>query len=277
MRKESLTQLVEVVYDRREQCTYLVQLTFFQIVYVISGTGFLCINNNKMSYRQGNLMLLTPNDEHRFEVAASTEFLLIKFSKKYVNDHIWKSINCIECVLYHSSHVLGCVLKNKPDEPIVKHIADALLHEISNNDVYSQDVVLHFVNALIAIAARNLTKMRPENVKANADSKVHSIINYIQSNIYTPDKLRTPIIADIFGASEGYLGRFFKKQSGETLSSFISQYKLRLIEHKLKFSDMRINEIVSEFKFSDESHLNKFFKKHRGVSLTQYRKESVFS
>jgi AraC-like DNA-binding protein len=47
---------------------------------------------------------------------------------------------------------------------------------------------------------------------------------------------------------------------------------MRLIEHRLLFSDMRVNEIVSEFGFSDESHLNKFFKKTHVMSLTEFRK-----
>jgi AraC-like DNA-binding protein len=272
MRRESLNELVEVLHSRHEQCTYTVKLTFFQIAYVVTGSGFLHINNNKISYQEGNLMLLTPNDEYHFQVENTTEFLLVKFSRKYVNDSSWNNVNCMECVLYHASHVMGCVLKNKPDEPIVKHIAHALIHEIANNDLYSKDAILHFANALIAVTARNLTKMRSEHIQANTDAKIHSIIDYIQTNIYLPEKLRSNIIAEQFGLSETYLGTYFKRQSGETLSSFIARYKLRLIEHKLKFSDIRINEIVSEFKFSDESHLNKFFKKHRGISLTAFRK-----
>ncbi len=56
------------------------------------------------------------------------------------------------------------------------------------------------------------------------------------------------------------------------IQHFIANYKIRLIEHRLKFSDRRINEIAFEFGFADESHLNKFFKKHKSLSLTQYRK-----
>ncbi|MFT3823656.1 MAG: AraC family transcriptional regulator [Chitinophagaceae bacterium] len=274
MRRESLSKLVEVQYVKPGNSVYPVQLTFFQIAYVITGTGALHINDHSIPYQQGNLMLLTPNDEYRFAIDETTEFLLIRFSRKYVNDYTWNNIRCMECVLYHASHLLGCVLKNKPDEPIVKHIADALIQEVTNNDVYSEDVVLHFANALIAITARNLAKVKPAGLSENADAKIHSIIEYVQSNIYLPDKLRAAIIADEFGLSETYLGSYFKKQSGETLSNFIARYKIRLIEHKLKFSDKRINEIVAEFGFADESHLNKFFKKHNGVSLSDYRKRN---
>lgn len=47
---------------------------------------------------------------------------------------------------------------------------------------------------------------------------------------------------------------------------------MRLIEHRVLFSDMRVNEIVTEFGYSDESHLNKFFKKRHQMSLSEFKK-----
>jgi len=139
-------------------------------------------------------------------------------------------------------------------------------------DAYNEDLTLHYVNALIVIAARNLSKMRPEQANVNTDKRVLAIIDYIQSNIYDPQQLKASVISAEFGLSETYLGSYFKKQCGESIQYFISNYKMRLIEHRLRFSDSRINEIVEEFGFADESHLNKFFKKRHKISLTEFRK-----
>ncbi|HIB8180146.1 helix-turn-helix domain-containing protein [Elizabethkingia anophelis] len=53
----------------------------------------------------------------------------------------------------------------------------------------------------------------------------------------------------------------------------MAQYRLQLIEYRLKYSDIRINELVEEFGFTDESHINKFFKRHKGVNMGMYRKQ----
>ena len=275
MRRQSLDRLVDVEHSIYEHCSSIIQLNFFQIAYILEGNGYLHINEHRISYTQGNLMLLTPNDAYRFEVLEKTAFVLVKFSRQYLNQAKWKHINCMECVLYHASHVMGCVLKNKPDEPIVKSIVDGLVHEIANDDIYSEDSVPHLVNALIAVTARNLSKFKLIDLPINADERIHSIIEHIQTNIYRPEQLRSGKIANKFGLAESYLGLYFKKESGQTLSSFIAQYKLKLIEQQLRFSDIRINEIVSSFQFSDESHLNKFFKKHRGISLSKFRKHGA--
>lgn len=270
-------QSVEVIYKKVEDCSLVnSQLSFFQMVYVISGKGFLRINGNAIHYQTGNLMLLTPNDYHTFDITTPTEFLLVKLNSEYVKDYKSKSIDHIECLLHYASHLSGCILKRKEDEFLVKSISESLIHAIDNKDIYDEDLITHYVNALIVIAARNIAKIKPTGVKESADKRIVEIINYIQANIFFPQKLKVSVIADKFDISDTYLGSYFKNNCGETIQSFVSNYKIRLIEHRLSFSDMRINEIVDEFGFSDESHLNKFFKKHRNISLTGYRKAKVF-
>ncbi|GIQ59266.1 transcription regulator [Flavobacterium collinsii] len=269
-------QSVEVIYKRVDQCPLVnSQLSFFQMVYVISGSGFLHINGNAISYQTGNLMLLTPNDYYRFDIITTTDFLLVKLSSEYAKEYKSKSIDHIECLFHYASHLSGCILNRKADEYLVKSIVESLVYTMDNTDIYDEDLVIHYVNALVVIAARNIAKIKPLGIKESADKRILEIINYIQENIFFPQKIKVSVIAGKFDISDTYLGSYFKNHCGETIQSFVSNYKIRLIEHRLSFSDMRINEIVDEFGFSDESHLNKFFKKHRNISLTGYRKAKV--
>lgn len=277
MRKENMHQSVEVLYKKVDECPIVnSQFSFFQLVYVISGNGFLHINGNCISYQTGNLMLLTPNDYHTFDISNTTEFLLVKLNSEYVKEYKSKSIDHIECLLHYATHLSGCILKRKEDEFLVRSISESLIRIIDSKDIYDEDLIIHYVNALIVIAARNIAKIKPPGIKESADKRVLEIINYIQAHIFCPQKLKVSVIAEQFDISDSYLGSYFKNHCGETIQSFVSNYKIRLIEHRLNFSDMRINEIVDEFGFSDESHLNKFFKKHRNISLTGYRKAKVF-
>nr|WP_315028060.1 AraC family transcriptional regulator [uncultured Chryseobacterium sp.] len=273
MKRENIDQLVKVEYHQTENCPLKdIQFSFFQIVYVISGRGAFTINNNISSYGKGSLILLTPDDQHHLDIQEKTELLLVKFSERYVKDYKWNNINSIGCLLYGASYLSGCILQNKPDVILVESIVSSLLHGINYPDVYQEELTLHYVNALIVIAARNISKMRAEHVGSNTDKRMLDIIDYIQGNIHDPAFLKVSVISQKFGLSETYLGSYFKKQSGETITHYILNYKLRLIEHRLLFSDMRINEIVTEFGFSDESHLNKFFKKQHKMSLTEFKK-----
>ncbi|AZA85205.1 AraC family transcriptional regulator [Chryseobacterium lactis] len=268
-----MDQLVKVEYHQAENCPLKdIQFSFFQIVYVISGKGSFIINNNIASFTKGSLILMTPDDQHSLNIEEKTELLLVKFSERYIKDYRWNSIDSIGCLLYGASYLSGCILQNKPDIVLVDSIIASLLHGIDHPDLYQEELTLHYVNALIVIAARNISKMRAENISSNSDKRIVEIINYIQGNIHDPALLKVSVISQKFGLSETYLGSYFKNHSGETITHYILNYKLRLIEHRLLFSDMRINEIVTEFGFSDESHLNKFFKKQHKISLTEFKK-----
>lgn len=246
---------------------------YFQMVYIITGKGTLGVNGDKVPYWQGNLLLLTPDDRHNFESETETEFLLIRFYPSHIKSYQWKSIDHVECLLYHAPHLSSCILRNPADIPLAESLITTLLQTIKQQSLYNEDLTIHIVNALIVIAARNIASIKPASVTASTDKRIHDIIHHIQKHILHPQQLRAAAIAKEFGLSSTYLSSYFKDQCGETIQHFIANYRIRLIEHRLKFSDQRINEIASDLGFTDESHLNKFFKKYKeGTSLTTYRK-----
>ncbi|MBZ4191917.1 helix-turn-helix domain-containing protein [Niabella beijingensis] len=245
---------------------------FFQICLVVTGQGHLGVGCHRTAFRSGSVILLTPDDVHHFELEQPTEFLMVRFSSSYVRSFEWGKMNQMECILYYARHFTGCIMRTPDDNVLVRSIATSLLHTLEHPDLYQEDIVKHFVNALIVIAARNIEKAGPPAASENTDKKLLDIIHYIEEHIFDPAKLKAAVIGRAFGVSAGYIGQYFRRCSGETLQHFITQYKLRLIEHRLKFSDMRVHEIALEFGFTDESHLNKYFKKQKGVALTKYRK-----
>lgn len=83
------------------------------------------------------------------------------------------------------------------------------------------------------------------------------------------------VICTQFNISPNYFGKYFKRHTGENLQDYILKSKVKIVETRLLSSDMRINEIVSELKFSDESHLNRVFKKYKGMSPSSFRKNEM--
>ena len=97
------------------------------------------------------------------------------------------------------------------------------------------------------------------------------IFCYLQECIRDPERLKIVAISERFGLSPTYLGIYFRKQCNESIQHYISSYRVRQIEHRLRFSERRVHEIADEFGFADESHINKFFKRHKEMSLKAYR------
>lgn len=250
---------------------------FFELIYVVDGTGIQIINNNTFQYRKGNLFLITPQDAHSFEILTVTKFFFLRFNEYYVKGNAQnpqsETVLRMEYILQNASHRPGCILKNKIDKPLIASLIESIINEQNNQQIYHQKIIGQIVNAIITIVARNIALKLPKNIKETTGEMVLEILHYIQENIYDPKQLKATIISEQFNISLHYLGKYFKKQTGETLQEYISNYKLRLIEARLLNSDMRINEIADELHFSDESHLNKVFRKYKGINPSEFRKK----
>lgn len=265
-------QSLEVFYEKVDDCPLRDRkFNFFELVYVISGVGNHTVNGNSFPYDSGDLFLITPNDCHGFDLEGTCEFMVIRFGEGYIREYQWKSIDHIECLLYYASHLSGSVVVHHDDRQMVGLLVQNLQQATAHQDMYSEDLIRHLVNAIIVIAARNMAVIKSQEISANTDVRILQILDYVQEHIYQPEFLKIATIAEKFGLSPTYLGSYFRKQCGESIQQYISSYRIRLIEHRLRFSDKRVHEIADEFGFADESHVNKFFKRHHGVSLRAYR------
>ncbi|OXB00513.1 AraC family transcriptional regulator [Flavobacterium pectinovorum] len=249
---------------------------FFELIYVVGGTGIQIINNNQFQYRAGNLFLVTPQDIHSFEILTPTKFFFLRFNEYYIKTNsqngLQETVRRMEYILQNASHRPGCILKNTVDKPLIASLIQSIINEQTNQQIYHQKITEQIVNAIITIVARNIALKLPKNIKEATGEVVLEILHYIQENIYNPKQLKANIISEHFNISLNYFGKYFKKQTGETLQEYISNYKLRLIEARLLNTDMRINEIADELHFSDESHLNKVFRKYKGMNPSEFRK-----
>jgi len=275
MRRETLYEPFEIVLKELDECLKEGhEHNFFELVYIVSGTGQQCINKNHFDYRSGHLFLITPDDCHSFKIKETTQFLFIRFNNIYIKNSALHQDNVqkLEFILQHANHQPGCVLKNKTDKSLVRPMIEAIIREYVNRDLYNKELIRQLVNTLIIVVARNIAKYLPEQINEQSEEKALGILEYIQSNICEPEKLSAVNLGNVFGISESYLGRYFKKHAQETMQDYIMKYKLKLIENRLLHSDLRIGEISREFGFTDESHLNRTFKKYKGSSPSGFRK-----
>ncbi|BAV06628.1 transcriptional regulator, AraC family [Filimonas lacunae] len=276
MQKENLYEPFSIAFQTLDEGPKQAHKhNFFELVYIVSGSGVQCINKSQFRYTEGHMFLITPEDCHSFEVNTTTSFFFLRFNNIYLTEGGLpkENIQRLEFILQNANHQPGCILKNQVDKQLVRPMVDAMIREFVNRDIYNQELIQQLVNTLIIVVARNIAKYQPAAVTEQTEEKAMDILHYIQAHIYEPDKLRAENISQLFHISPAYLSRYFKQHTGDTMQQYIANYKMKLILHRLEHSDKRISEIAFEFNFTDESHFNKYFKKIKGASPREYRKQ----
>src|ERR1700712_1882964 len=85
MVKENLYHSFEVDYKQLDKFPRRTTTkSFFELIYILDGSGLQFINKNKFNYRKGNLFLITPQDIHSFEINTPTQFFFLRFNEYFL-------------------------------------------------------------------------------------------------------------------------------------------------------------------------------------------------
>ncbi|URM36662.1 helix-turn-helix domain-containing protein [Flavobacterium anhuiense] len=262
-------QFLEVLeYEAKER-----KNTFFEMVFVLEGKGTQIINDHRLPYSSDKLFLIFPQDTHSFEVMEKTKFFFIRFHDSYLKTQSSEGIQKLEFIFHNHNHLPGCILKTVTDKPLIRTMIEALIMEKENQFPQQQEVIKQILNTIITIAARNISLIAPLNLNQSNIAPSLDLLNYVHQNIYQPEQLKASNMAAAFNISPTYISEYFKTKTGQSIQEYTITYKIKLIETRLKYTNMQINEIVYEFGFSDASHLNRLFKKHTGLNPSDYKKQ----
>ncbi|WP_397299705.1 helix-turn-helix domain-containing protein [Nonlabens ulvanivorans] len=264
-------------------CEYT-NIRFFEILYFEKGSGSIKINGKTISYTSGSDFVFIPDDTYIVEAKTPSSTIAIKFLKSFfrntstvsqglpVNDWFRK----IEEILNSESHQLREMqFETALDRAHLISLTNMVAAEYLNKTSHDIFIIQNSLSVILHLIARNIQYLNASEVKEVKSSKIQQIINYIHSNIYNSDLLTTKRLANEFHMADNYISEYFKKHTDVSLKKYIINYKLKLVETRLKYTDAQDSEIAAELGFTDSSHLNKIFKTYRGISLSAFKTNLV--
>lgn len=249
----------------------------FEIIFIMHGSGKHIVAEHEMDYRGGDLYLLRPEDSHEFRVQQTTRFIYFKFTQLYVsrnNFQVPEHWNReVDLLLRKSQISHGSLITSARDIEMIRKLMEIISEECSHSSARYREIIFQLFSVVLTLIKRNQPQPY-EGFEKGDSSKIESVLYYIECNIHDPDALSAEKIAGEFYLSPNYIGSFFKRNMGVTLNDYISEYRYKLIEQRLRYSRDSVKEIAADFGFFDGSHLNKFFKKHTGENPVNYRSKT---
>ncbi|SDB25177.1 AraC-type DNA-binding protein [Pseudobutyrivibrio sp. YE44] len=224
--------------------------------YVISGKGFLILNDT------------------RFEVCAGQGFLIPAKCKAYYEadeeepwEYAWMHVDGPRTLeLFTSAGITA-------EQPIFVPTKDSsklldILSEIYNHsdrECYCYAKVYEFFDFIVSNSKnRVLHEVDPRL------AYVKSAVNYIRLKYSEPISIVD--IASACGLNRSYLTRVFKHATGYTPQEYLSSYRMKKATELLLESTESVSSIAFLVGYSDAFTFSKAFKRAKEVSPSEYRK-----
>lgn len=260
-------------------CQYT-SIRFFEILHFETGEGIIKINGRDVAYSPNSFFVFIPDDIYMVSANTPTTTTAIKFLKSFFNNPEQLNSNVsvnswfrkIEGILCNENNQLRALeFQNEDDKTKLALLVELLYKEYLSNRTKDILIIENTLSIILQIITRNMKVVVSEKNTTAQSSKIQEIINYINANIYNPELLTNKVIASEFNISENYLNQYFKKNMDMSIKKYQVNYKLKLVENRLKFTDLHFSEIALEFGFTDASHLNKTFLAYKGETLGAFK------
>lgn len=275
---KKLNQFDTLVIDEFEEDKYHLPRhshTYYEIIYIIKGSGIHQLNKNLLPYQAGDLFVLSTDDEHYFDIKKTTRFFFIKFTDTYFNSN--KKLACDEFLLNTPENFMRDkslkenVLKlDKTCASILKNTIDNIRSYNSKANISTSPIVFHQILSIFGLIKESLQQQNIKITGSGIDND--QIISYIHQNIYKPKLVQIKNIATHFNISQSYFGTYFKRNFAISYREYCNKLRTQLIEKRILNKQLSMKQIAYEFGFTDESHLSNYFKKQRNLKPSAVKK-----
>lgn len=273
MKRKQFNSLVIDVMEKDKYNLPLHSHTYYEMVYVMKGSGEHYLNNNVFTYKTGDLFLLSPEDSHYIVFNRKSTLVFIKFTEDYFRDNKYLSpdnisINSLLSIMRHQILKEEKLIFDEPCKSILRKTIENIVSYNCKIDITSSPLIFFQILSIFGLV-QEAAKVKSLSVNESLSNN-GELISYISQNIYNPEKIRIKAIAEHFNIAQNYFSNYFRRNFDVSFKKYIDNYRVKLIEKRLELKENSIKQIANEFGFTDESHLTNYFKKHKNVSPSQY-------
>ena len=232
--------------------------SYWELTYVDKGELLTTIDGVSYHLKQGDLIFYAPMQFH-------TQSTFEKISSSYLTINFKMNFN-------HADLLCNKIFSIQRDSYF---IVTRLIEELSNNNLYSDDLSLCYLKELIIQMLRldnsHFHSKPTTNMQQTYENELlNDILLYIDDNIY--EKISVSTLCEHFCISTSMLHSLFRKNMNNTAKNYINELKLSKSKELIRNSTHTLSEISEMLGFSSIHYFSKKFKSYFNISPTEYSK-----
>lgn len=128
---------------------------------------------------------------------------------------------------------------------------------------------LEVIPPLMTDMFRDYCRLVRQHSMKNYSPPVQKAILYIDGNL--TENLSLSTVADALNVSASYLSGLFRKETGNTLTDYITRRRVRHAMHLLKNTRLQVQTVAQHCGILDVQYFSKIFKRIAGMTPKEYR------
>ncbi len=242
--KRTMDIVRKIVNGKTETHTH----DYFEIEYVVSGSGVYIIDGISYKIEPKMLFYMTPANIHTV-ISEKTDLITILFK---------------DCsFLQHISDNHSALKLNRNDAILYESLCHELMSNIDNQD-YSQQLLQIIISKINLMSGKQYN-----NICTTSKKALIYILNNFKNNISLSEA------AQYVGLSTAYFSSMFKKENNISFKQYVDELRFDYAKKLLSNSDTSISQVCKECGFDNYENFLRRFKLRFGMSPISYRKKGV--
>lgn len=287
-REEDFARLTEEsIFNRPERSVHMQkhnrftppyqhQHSFFELVYVYSGSARHSVQGHEDLMTQGDLIIIAPETVHSLQVNDDSIILDGLIRKSTFQDRFYeflKDYNILSAFflsdLYRKKSYPYILFQTGKNERLEKQLFDLFLEQ-KVNDGFTDSLL----NQLLMVFFGNLVRYHQHKVflpgkTLKKEERILKILNYLQGNY---NHVTLTEAADYFHFTPAYFSAYVREHTGATFSTVIQELKLERAKDLLMHTNLGMAEICEQIGYANPPHFIRLFKKRYQVTPVQFRR-----
>ena len=245
--------------------------TYFEIIYVLSGSSVHVINQTVQTFTTGDFCILPPVARHA--QSACTECNAIKILVRLsafteICAGLLKGQDILSRFLlgsiYNENSEQYLLFRTGDNAEVREHILD-MFGEMLAPDNYTDRILTGMLMVLLLRLSKHWQAATQTVPLGNSD---HEILLYVQENYST---ITLEKLAAHLHYTVPYCSRYIKKLFGCTFSQLLKQIRFQKADLLLKNSTLTVNQISKMIGYENPENFMRAFKKRHKMTPSQYR------
>lgn len=256
---------------------------YIQINYIISGSGYHCINNNRFEVKKGDIFIIPPYVPHNiladenkyleiFEFEFTTDFILS--GKEYKEDiKSYLDFAYLEPFMVVEEEVKPYFNLSEKLRIEVEDILNEVLKEYEEKNTGYILIAKALLLKLLVITGRAFSgaikNTETEKIINKYKTVVLDSVEYINENFDKNISLNE--IASSINYSKSHFSYLFKAVMGHTFVEYLNNLRIEKAIELLRNTNKNITDISHQVGFNSIANFNKKFKDYTGQTPRKFR------